>query len=258
MANFIKRKKSKKPAKSEKKQRKGRVRIFYFLLIGLCVVLFLPVIYVALTAVWDPPISPMQLQRILQAWEEGRSEKRQAIQWKTLDEIPQPLIHYIWASEDQLFFEHDGFDFKELEKAIQEVLDRKKGGGRGASTITMQAARSVYLWQGRSYIRKALEAYFTIWMEFLLSKQRILELYLNHIELGRGVYGVGAGAEAQFGKPISRLTKSEMLAMAAILPNPREWSAAHPNEQVYAKIRRLQRLSSNSRFPLQEIEAEKK
>ncbi|MFV0415176.1 MAG: monofunctional biosynthetic peptidoglycan transglycosylase [Chthoniobacterales bacterium] len=240
--------------KKKTTRKRGCLRVLLVLLLCFLAILFLPVAYVALTAVWNPPVSPMQLQRALQARAEKRSEERNPIEWRTLDEIPQPLIHYIWASEDQLFFKHDGFDFKQMEKAIQEILDRKKGGGRGASTITMQTARSLYLWQGRSYIRKALEAYMTVWMEMLLSKQRILELYLNHIELGRGVYGVAAGAEAQFGKPLERLTKDEMLAMAAILPNPREWSAAHPNKQVRAKIRRLQKLSSNSRFPIKELE----
>lgn len=231
-------------------KRRRWVRIVLLLLVAL---LLFPAIHVTLTRFVNLPWSPMQSQRQWQAWRDGNSESRQPIQWRTLDQIPRPLIHYIWASEDQRFFVHDGFDFTELEKAIDEVLAGKKGGGRGASTISMQAARSVYLWQGRSYLRKALEAYYTFWMETLLSKTRILELYLNHIELGRGVYGVGAGAEAQFGKPVNQLTPRQMMALAAILPNPREWSASKPNAVVERKIRRIQRLSSRAPFPVDEL-----
>ena len=233
--------------------RSWKVWLIRVALILIALILILPIVHVSLTKLWNIPWSPMQTQRQLQAWMADQSESRQPIQWRTLDEIPRPLIHYIWASEDQRFFVHDGFDFTELEKAIDEVLAGKKGGGRGASTISMQAARSVYLWQGRSYLRKALEAYYTFWMETLLSKTRILELYLNHIELGRGVYGVGTGAEAQFGKPVNQLTSRQMMALAAILPNPREWSAAKPNAVVERKIRRIQRLSSRAPFPTDEL-----
>lgn len=222
-------------------------------LILLAALLILPIVQVAITGFLNIPWSPMQTQRQLQARFSGSNESRQAMQWLPLKKIPVPLIHYIWSSEDQLFFQHGGFDSKELELAINEVIEGKKGAGRGASTITMQAARSVYLWQGRSYLRKALEAYYTIWMELLLSKPRILELYLNHIELGRGVYGVGAGAKAQFGKPVNELSPRQMMALAAILPNPREWSAANPNSIVERKIRRIKRLSSNAPFPKDEL-----
>ncbi|HEY5792611.1 MAG TPA: monofunctional biosynthetic peptidoglycan transglycosylase [Chthoniobacterales bacterium] len=228
-------------------------RLLLGLGIALALILVLPVVHIALTKFWNIPFSPMQAQRWIEAWTGGKSELSQPMRWLALDQIPRPLIHYIWASEDQRFFEHDGFDFGELQKALDEVMAGKKGAGRGASTITMQTARSVYLWQGRSYVRKALEAYYTIWMEQLLSKRRILELYLNHLELGRGVYGVGAGSAVHFGKPPERLTNRQMMALAAVLPNPREWSPARPNAIVQRKIRRIQRLSSNAPFPSDEL-----
>jgi len=232
---------------------KNRVRLWRLALVLLVLLLLFPAGHILLTGFANMSWSPMQVQRLLQARAAGRAEPRQPVQWRSLEQIPRPLIHYIWASEDQRFFQHGGFDFGELEKAIDEVLAGKKGGGRGASTITMQAARSVYLWQGRSYFRKILEAYYTVWMELLLGKPRILELYLNHLELGRGVYGVGAGAEAQFGKPVETLSPRQMMALAAILPNPREWSASKPNAAVERKIRRIQRLSSRAPFPAGEL-----
>ena len=149
-----------------------------------------------------------------------------------LKNVPSDLIHYIWASEDQAFFEHQGFDLARVREAIAEAKD---GEPRGVSTITMQCARSVFLWQGRSYLRKALEAYYTVWMELLMSKRRILELYLNHIELGPGIYGIGAAAHEYFGKAPDQLTRSEMIALAAILPNPLKWSPVRPNTDSSAQ-----------------------
>ena len=114
--------------------------------------------------------------------------------------------------------------------------------------------RSVFLWQGRSYLRKGLEFYYTFWMEHILSKKRILELYLNHIELGTGIYGIGAASEVYFGKSPSQLTLPQMAALAAILPNPREWSPTAPNPTVQHKIRRVERLASRAPFPADKLQ----
>ncbi len=229
-------------AKSNSRVRK----ILKWTAILLLVALAIPPLQVALTMVWNPPYSPMQFQRKL----EGR--KNQSVLWVPLDQTPVRLVHFIWASEDQEFFNHDGFDMDSMLKAIEAA--KKKGQGvQGASTITMQCARSVFLWQGRSYLRKALEAYYTLWMEILLSKQRILELYLNHIELGPGLYGIGAASEEYFHKTPTQLTRSQMIALAAILPNPLEWSPVKPNSTVLRKIQRIERLSSNAPFPKDEL-----
>ena len=122
------------------------------------------------------------------------------------------------------------------------------------STITMQCARTLFLWQGRSYLRKALEAYYTLWMELLMSKQRILELYLNHIEFGPGIYGIGAAARTYFDTTPDQLSRNQMLALAAILPNPLKWSPTHPNNAVIRKIRRVERLASQAPFPSEELQ----
>lgn len=194
----------------------------------------------------------MQFQRRLEAARAEKPWPEAPRRWTPLPEIPEGLIHYIWASEDQAFFQHDGFDLPQMRKAIAEA--KKTGQSvRGSSTITMQCARSVFLWQGRSYLRKALEAYYTLWMELLLSKPRILELYLNHIEFGPGIYGIGAASEKYYGKKPAQLSQRQMIALAAILPNPLKWSPVTPNETVRRKIRRIERLSSRAPFPSKEI-----
>ena len=123
---------------------------------------------------------------------------RQSVQlryrWIGLPQIPEMFLEHLWISEDQRFFQHEGFDWKEMELAVKEA-ERKGKPVRGASTITNQCARSIFLWQGRSWIRKGLESYDTIWMEMLLPKRRILELYANVIEMGRGIYGVEAASQ---------------------------------------------------------------
>lgn len=223
-------------------------RILMWTVVVILVLLAIPPLQVLGAKFLNPPWSPMQIQRRVEARLESTKLDSRPIVWVPLAQIPRKLIHFIWASEDQAFFQHDGFDFKQLRDSIEQA---KKDGGkvRGSSTITMQCARSVFLWQGHSYIRKGLEAYYTFWMELFLSKQRILELYLNHIEWGPGIYGIGSAAQYHFSKPPSKLTNREMISLAAILPNPRKWSAKKPDPTVERKIRRVQRLASRAPFP---------
>ncbi|MEO8206262.1 MAG: monofunctional biosynthetic peptidoglycan transglycosylase [Chthoniobacterales bacterium] len=235
----------------------GKIRRFLkYASIAFLLLLIFPVLHIGLTRFINPIWSPMQSERSLKARFSGTAWHTTPVQWVSLEKIPVELIHYIWASEDQAFFTHNGFDMWQLKQA----MDAAREGGhsiRGASTITMQCARSVYLWQDRSYVRKALEAYYTLWMELLLSKQRILELYLNHIELGAGIYGVGAAAQEYYGKTPDQLSKNEMLSLAAILPNPLKWSPVHQNAMVQRKIARIQRLASRAPFPKEELKSTK-
>jgi monofunctional biosynthetic peptidoglycan transglycosylase len=224
-----------------------------WMLILVLLALAIPPLQIVLTMFWNPPWSPMQIQRQLESRLAGKKPAPVRQQWVPLDKTPVELIHYIWSSEDQAFFEHHGFDLAEMGKAI-EAAQKTGKNVRGSSTITMQCARSVFLWQGRSYLRKALEAYYTLWMEILLSKQRILELYLNQIELGPGLYGIGAAAKVYYGKNPDQLTARQMIALAAILPNPLEWSPVKPNEKVRRKIRRIERLSARAPFPQQKLQ----
>jgi monofunctional glycosyltransferase len=195
----------------------------------------------------------MRIQRKLEAWRRGEPFEQTPMRWVPLRKIPESFIHFVWASEDQRFFEHNGFDFVRIREAIEEAQDRKEAP-RALSTITMQCARTLFLWQGRSYFRKALEAYYTLWMELLMSKRRILELYLNHIEFGPGIYGIGAAARKYFGTTPNQLSRGQMLALAAILPNPLKWSPVQPDEVVIGKIRRVERLASQVPFPGKELQ----
>jgi monofunctional biosynthetic peptidoglycan transglycosylase len=158
--------------------------------------------------------------------------------WLDLPQIPEMFLKHLWISEDQRFFQHDGFDWKELDAAMKEA-ERKGKPVRGVSTITMQCARSIFLWQGRSWIRKGLEAYYTFWMEALLPKRRILELYANVIEMGRGIYGVEAASQDYFGVSARGLTREQSAMLAAVLPNPERWDPTRP---VAALRRRQQRI----------------
>jgi monofunctional biosynthetic peptidoglycan transglycosylase len=137
------------------------------------------------------------------------------------------------AAEDQRFLDHHGIDFVSLDRALADY--RAGDGLRGASTITQQVAKNLFLWQGRSFVRKTLEAYFALLIELLWSKQRILETYLNVAELGPGVFGVEAAAQRFFGVPASRLTAPQAALLAAVLPNPHRLSVARPSAYVRSR-----------------------
>jgi monofunctional biosynthetic peptidoglycan transglycosylase len=151
--------------------------------------------------------------------------------WVGLSSLPDVYVRALWQSEDRHFFEHWGFDWDEIQKAREEARAAGKRA-RGASTITQQCARSLFLWQGRSWIRKGLEAYYTVLMELMLSKRRILELYVNAIELGDGVYGIEAGARHHFHVPACQLTRERAAMLVAIMPSPKAWDPSRPNERV--------------------------
>jgi monofunctional biosynthetic peptidoglycan transglycosylase len=160
--------------------------------------------------------------------------------WVPIDEISVQLQRAVISSEDQNFATHYGFDMDAIEKAYK--YNQNKSGSkpaRGASTISQQTAKNVFLWQGRNYIRKALEAYFTVMIELLWSKERILEVYLNVIEMGDGIYGAEAASEYYFHVKANQLSKQQAAAIAAILPNPRRWNASKPNGKIQYKINKI-------------------
>ncbi len=143
--------------------------------------------------------------------------------WVSLDKISPGMQLAVICSEDQRFLEHRGFDYNAIKAAYER--NRKGNTLRGGSTISQQTVKNVFLWPGRSYVRKGFEAYFTFLIELFWSKERILEVYLNSIEMGEGVYGVEAAAQHWFNKSAKDLTRHEAAAIAAILPNPREYKA---------------------------------
>jgi monofunctional biosynthetic peptidoglycan transglycosylase len=168
--------------------------------------------------------------------------------WVDLPHVPQMFLKHLWISEDQRFFRHAGFDWKELDAAFEQA-ERKGTSVRGVSTITMQCARSMFLWQGRSWIRKGLEAYYTFWMEALLSKRRILELYANVIETGPGIYGVEAASRHYFGVSAGGLTREQSAMLAAVLPNPKEWNPVTPGPTLRRRQQRILVREQQAHFP---------
>lgn len=170
-------------------------------------------------------------------------------EWRDFDEISLNLKKAIIAAEDARFLEHSGFDFKAMEHAYKKNKDGKKI--RGGSTITQQMVKNVFLWPGRSYIRKGFEAYFTVLVELFWSKKRILEVYLNVIEMGDGIYGAEAATQKYYKKSCKSLLKSEAALLAAVLPNPRRWTPANPTAYIYRRqaiIRRNMNALNNLTF----------
>lgn len=164
--------------------------------------------------------------------------------WKSLDNISPQYIKAVIASEDQKFFIHYGFDMQAIEKAI-ESNSKNSRKIRGGSTISQQTAKNVFLWQGRSYVRKGLEAYFTLLIELLWSKERIMEVYLNIAEMGNGIYGVEAASQKYFKQSAKDVSKSEAALIAAILPSPKKYSAKNPSSYIRKRQQWITRQMNN-------------
>jgi monofunctional glycosyltransferase len=178
----------------------------------------------------DPPFTAFMAEAQLAAWTRRDANYVSYRSWVDLDRISPNLLLAVVASEDQKFPEHRGFDVEAIEKAY--ALNQHNHKVRGASTISQQVAKNLYLWSGRSYFRKGLEAYFTLLIESLWPKRRILEMYLNIAEFGYGVYGAEAAAQRFFHKSASRLTRADAAVLAAVLPNPEHFSAVAPSKYV--------------------------
>ncbi len=174
-------------------------------------------------------VTPLMFIRSVEALAAGEVP-RNSKDWVSMDKISRNMVQAVVASEDNLFVQHHGFSVNDIEKAIKH---NKKGKRiRGGSTISQQTAKNVFLWPKRSYLRKGLEAYFTVLIELFWSKERIMEVYLNVIEMGDGVYGVQAAAQTYFNKDALQLTKSQSALIAACLPNPRKYSVSNPTSYI--------------------------
>jgi monofunctional biosynthetic peptidoglycan transglycosylase len=178
----------------------------------------------------DPPYSTFMAESQLAAWINRDSSYTFRHRWVDLTRISPNLPLAVVASEDQKFPEHWGFDVEAIEKAYQ--LNQHNHRVRGASTISQQVAKNLFLWSGRSYFRKGLEAYFTVLIEGCWPKRRILEIYLNIAEFGYGTYGAEAAAQRFFHKSAAQLTRADAAVLAAVLPNPEHYSAAAPSRYV--------------------------
>lgn len=200
--------------------------------------LFIIQLFLIILFKWvNPPITITQLV----SWVSGHGLKRDYINTGNIS--PHAKLAVI-ASEDQLFPDHSGFDWKSIKKAMK-YNERKPGRIHGASTISQQVAKNVFLWQGRSWIRKGLETYFTFMIEQVWGKKRILEVYLNVIETGDGLFGIEAAAQEYFNKPAKNLTKQEAAMIAACLPNPKRYKVKPPSSYIGYRSRVIAQQMNN-------------
>ena len=188
---------------------------------------------------WVPVwFTPLMFIRVAQQSAEGR-ELTLHHHWVPLDKIAPALPLAVMASEDARFLEHHGFDFKAIEEAAVRNMKHPEKTKHGASTISQQTAKNVFLWPGRSWLRKGFEVYFTTLIELMWSKQRIIEVYLNSIEMGDGIYGAGAVAEYHFGTTADQLSKAQCALIAVSLPNPRTMNSAKPSKYMLYRQQRI-------------------
>ena len=208
----------------------GKIALWFFVISLLSVFMFK----------WLPvSITPLMVTRAIEYKLDGK-EMLCSHDWEPLENISINMQKAVIASEDANFLTHHGFDFKAIQKAMKDNEKGKKL--KGGSTISQQTAKNVFLWQGRSYVRKGLEAYFTILIEIIWGKERIMEVYLNSIEMGDGVYGAEAAAQYWYKKNAADLTKREAAGIAAILPNPRKFKATNSSSYINRKKGRIVKL----------------
>jgi monofunctional biosynthetic peptidoglycan transglycosylase len=207
-----------------KTPKRGRGLFGRILVVLLIVAVVLPVGATVVYKFAPPPITSLMVLRLIQG--HGIDYR-----WRGLDDISSTLAQAAIAAEDSRFCLHHGFEFAAMEKAF-EHNEKRPGKLRGGSTISQQTAKNVFLWPARDYLRKGLEAYFTVLTETLWGKRRIMEMYLNVVEWGSGVYGAEAASQYYFGHSAKRLSTSEAAHLVAILPSPLKWKAVHPGAYV--------------------------
>jgi monofunctional biosynthetic peptidoglycan transglycosylase len=216
------------PARSRPRRAPRRLR--RVLLAALLIVLLVPPGLLLAYRFLPVPLTPLMVIRLL----EGEGLRKR---WVSLDEVAPVLPQAVVAAEDNWFCEHAGFDWEELGAQIDALLAGARA--RGASTITMQTAKNLFLWPSRDFVRKALEAWLTPQIELLWPKRRIMEVYLNVVELGPGIYGAEAAARTYFGKPASALGAQEAALLVSILPSPRDWSPVRPSDYLQGRARTI-------------------
>ena len=199
----------------------------------LAILIIAPFILTIIYAIVPPPVSNLMLFRALH----GNGIKKD---WVSLNEMSPYLAASVLSSEDARFCSHWGVDWTEMQGVIDDVMDDDEGPVRGASTVSMQAAKNLFLWDGRSVVRKVLEIPVALWMDLIWSKRRMIEVYLNIVEWAPGVYGAEAAAQFHFKKSASKLTRNEAALLAAVLPNPIKRSAGKPSKGVRRIAQRIQ------------------
>lgn len=229
--------KSKSPKSPTKKRTTGQkiFRFFWLLFLWFNIISFAVVLLFKFVPV---PFTPLMGIRALEHNSAGK-DMICSHEWVPIDEISLNLQKAVIASEDGRFLEHSGFDFEAMQKAFKNNSKGKKI--KGGSTISQQTAKNVFLWQGRSYVRKGLEAYYTVLIELVWGKKRIMEVYLNSIEMGDGVYGAEAAAKHWYRKDASSLTRYEAAGIAAILPSPRRYKASNSSSYINRRKAKISR-----------------
>jgi monofunctional biosynthetic peptidoglycan transglycosylase len=237
MATKIATKKSKQPQKKDSRTFMSIVKRFLFKLI--LWFFGLSIFFVVLYKFVPVPFTPLMFFRVVENKLAGK-ENYFSHDWEPIENISSNLQKAVIASEDGTFLTHNGFDFTAMQKAYK---NNEKGRRiKGGSTISQQTAKNVFLWQGKSYLRKGLEAYFTVLIEFIWGKERIMEVYLNSIEMGNGVYGAEAATQHWYRKDATSLTKMQAAGIAAILPNPRKYSATSSSSYINNRKTKIVRL----------------
>ena len=233
-------------------------RILGFLLRLVAAFLVLSVLSVLLLRWIPPPASAFMVQRELQAWWTGEPGFRLRHEWVGWEELSPELRIALVAAEDQKFPEHHGFDWDAIESAWRHNREGRRV--HGASTISQQTAKNLFLWPGRSWLRKGLEVYFTVLVETLWPKRRILEVYMNVAEFGDGIYGAEAASQAYFRKPAARLSRREAALLAAVLPSPRKLRPDRPSRYLLAAAAWIERQAQQLGGPdyLAELEPKRK
>jgi monofunctional biosynthetic peptidoglycan transglycosylase len=224
--------------KSTANNHKNKKKTFWQSLKRILLIIFISqLLYIILLKWVFPPVTFTQLNSLLS----GEGLYRDYVR---MDDIDRDMRLAVISSEDQLFPDHNGFDWKSIKKAM-EYNQRKPGRVRGASTLSQQTAKNVFLWQGRSWMRKGLEVYFTAMIELIWGKERILEMYLNIAEMGEGIYGVEAASQTYYGKSAAALSRKEAAQIAACLPNPKKYKVKPVSKYVAARSRWVIRQMNN-------------
>jgi len=217
-----------------KTSRFQRVKKYIFRIIRYSLILFFgsSIFFTLLYRFVNPPVTPLMLIRVAENIADGKSPSINK-DWASIEDISPNLVLAVIASEDNNFESHYGVDFKAIEKANK--LNKRGKKIRGASTITQQTAKNTFLWPARTYVRKGLELYFTGLVELVWGKKRIMEVYLNVIEMGDGIYGAEAASQEYFHKSAKKLSSAEAASIAAVLPNPRKWRPDRPTAYIARK-----------------------
>ncbi len=234
-----------KPKGKSSKSGGGIIKRFFRLVLKVMLFGFIGSVLWVLIHRWLPvPFTPLMAIRFVEQIADDKPVRFEK-DWVPINEISPSLQLAVVSSEDQTFLDHFGFDIAAIKRAMKHNKKKKKKNVRGASTISQQTAKNVFLWQGRNWVRKGLEVYFTGLIELMWSKERILEVYLNVIEMGDGIYGAEAASQAYFNRSADKISASQAALIAATLPNPRKYSAQRPTAYLSGRQQWILRQMNN-------------